>query len=342
MRRRIWTIAAGIAALTAVIAVPAAMAATYSSAKLTVTQASTLTTVKASLDPNDDPTASVRIFAPAATQLTTTQAPGATLGPVKAIVKALDLAGADLPLDGQLVVAAPGQVPASTVAACTGGATPIATWVMVLSAAGQTLQVPTYLVATSGAQAALGPAYIQICLPPPDVPAGTPGRATFGAKVYSAELAINGVFSTATSGAWIGFWTPYNAGLGTVNAAGTIATPAAIASGAVTLAAKRSGRGATLAGSVTQGGAPRAGASVTIFAGVKATGLKRLGKAKVGATGKFAFKAKSGTFFRATAAAAAGTNPAVCTQLSAALAPIPCLNATTNGFTAQSKVVKKR
>ena len=120
-------------------------------------------------------------------------------------------------------------------------------------------------MATSGAQAALGPAYIQICLPPPDVPAGTPGRATFGAKVYSAELAINGVFSTATSGAWIGFWTPYNAGLGTVNAAGTIATPAAIAPGAVTLAAKRSGRGATLAGSVTQGGAPRAGATVTIF-----------------------------------------------------------------------------
>jgi hypothetical protein len=32
----------------------------------------------------------------------------------------------------------------------------------------------------------------------------------------------------------------------------------------------------------------------------------------------------------------------VCTQLSAALTPIPCLNATTNGFTAQSKVVKKR
>ena len=36
------------------------------------------------------------------------------LGPVNAIVKALDLAGADLPLEGQLVVAAPGQVPAAT------------------------------------------------------------------------------------------------------------------------------------------------------------------------------------------------------------------------------------
>src|SRR6476620_1362937 len=172
--RRIWTIAAGVAALAAVIVVPAAMAATYSSAKLTVTQAGTLTTIKASLDPNDDATASVRILAPAGTQVTTTQAPG----------KALGLAGADLPLEGQLVVAAPGQVPAASQTACLQTTAPTATWVMVLSAAGQTLQVPTYLIAPAGGQA-----YIQICLPPPDVPAGTPGRATFGAKVYSAELA---------------------------------------------------------------------------------------------------------------------------------------------------------
>ena len=145
MRRRIWTIAAGVAALAAVIVVPAAMAATYSSAKLTVTQAGTLTTIKASLDPNDDATASVRILAPAGTQVTTTQAPGTTLGPVKAIVKALDLAGADLPLEGQLVVAAPGQVPAHRRRPCLQTTAPTATWVMVLSAAGQTLQVPTYL-----------------------------------------------------------------------------------------------------------------------------------------------------------------------------------------------------
>lgn len=332
--RRIWTITAGVAALAAVIVVPAAMAATYSSAKLTVTQAGTLTTIKASLDPNDDATASVRILAPAGTQVTTTQAPGTTLGPVKAIVKALDLAGADLPLEGQLVVAAPGQVPAASQTACLQTTAPTATWVMVLSAAGQTLQVPTYLIAPAGGQA-----YIQICLPPPDVPAGTPGRATFGAKVYSAELAVNGVFSAATSGAWVALWTPYNPGVGSVNLAGTIATPAVIGSGAVTLAAKRSGKGATLAGAVTQAGAPRAGASVTIFGGLKATGLKRLGKAKVGATGRFAFKAKSGTFFRAAAAAAAGAAPSVCSQLTL---PAPCMNATINGFAAQSKVVKKR
>jgi hypothetical protein len=334
MRRRIWTTVAGAVALAAVVAVPAAMAKEYSSATLAITQASTLTTIKASLDPNDDATASVRILAPAGVQLTTTQAPGTVLGPVKAVVKALDLAGADLPLEGQLVVAAPGQVPAATQTACLQTTTPTATWVMVLSAAGQTLQVPTYLVASAGGQA-----YIQICLPPPDVPPGTPGRATFGAKVYSAELAITGVFGSVARGAWVGLWTPYNPGVGSVNVAGTIATPAAVAPGAVTLTAKRSGRGATLAGGVTQGGAARAGAAVTIFGGVKATGLKRLGKAKVGASGRFAFRAKVGTFFRANAAAAPGAFPAACTQLSL---PAPCTNPTINGFAAQSKVVRKR
>ncbi len=55
MKRRISTVAVGLAALAALIAVPAAMAA-YNSAKLEVTQTATGVVVKASLNPNDDPT----------------------------------------------------------------------------------------------------------------------------------------------------------------------------------------------------------------------------------------------------------------------------------------------
>ena len=123
MKRRIWTVTAGLAALAALIAVPAAMAA-YTSAKLEVTQTATGVVVKATVDPDEDPTARVGIIAPTGTQLTTSQAPGTVLGPVRALVKALDLAGADLPLEGQLLVAAPGQIPAATVAQCTGGRRP--------------------------------------------------------------------------------------------------------------------------------------------------------------------------------------------------------------------------
>jgi hypothetical protein len=344
MRRRIWTIAAGLAALAALIAVSAAVAA-YTSPTLGVTQTSAATTIKASLSPDDDPTASVRIFVPTGTQVTTTQAPGTNLGPVAAVVKALDLGGADLPLTGQLVVAAPGQVPAEAQSACLQSTVPLATWVMVLTAAGQTLTVPTYLVVSSGAQAALGPAYIQICLPPPDVPSGTPGRATFGAKVYSATLGVTGVFSPVPTGAWVAFWTPYTPGAGTVNVAGTVASPAAVASGAVRLAARSVGshlRGAAVSGQVTQAGQPRAGATVTLFAGAKANRLKKVARKTVNTTGSFGFVVKSGTFFRATVVAASGPAAPLCTALAAALAPIPCVNPTTNGFIAQSKTIKKR
>ena len=345
MKKQIWTVVVGVAAIAALIAVPAAMAA-YTSPKLEVTQAGAVTTVtivKASLSPDDDPTARVAIAAPAGTQLTTNQAPGTVLGPVQAIVKALDLAGADLPLAGQLLVAAPGQVPAATQAACIGSTTPLATWVMVLTAAGQTLTVPTYLLPQSNPQ--LGPAFIAICLPPPDVPAGTPGRATFGAKVYSAQLTIAGVFGTVASGAWISSWVPYNPGVGTPNVAGAVVSPAAIAPGAVSLAAKRSGKkgvGATVTGRVTQGGQGRS-ATVTIFGSSRAAGaFKSVGRARVAANGAFTFKAKAGTFFYARAVAAPGAAPQVCTQLQPLVGTVPCVNPTANGFTVLSKRVRKR
>lgn len=341
MKRRIWTIAVGLAAIAALVAVPAAMAA-YTSAKLEVTQTATGVVVRATLDPNDDATARVGIIAPTGTQLTTSQAPGTVLGPVRATVKALDLAGADLPLEGQLVVAAPGQIPAATVAQCTGGATPLATWVMVLTAAGQTLQVPTYLVPTSGTQTAAGPAFIAICLPPPDVPVGTPGRATFGAKVYQAELTINGVFSKVTTGAWISSWVPYTPGAGTPNAAGVVVAPAAVAPGAVSISAKRSGKGAVVSGTVTQAGQPRGGATVTVLGGSTKSKLTTRKRVRVGANGKFATKFAVGTFFRADAVATGGAAPPLCTQLQPLIGATPCVNPTVNGFTAKSKVVRKK
>jgi hypothetical protein len=343
MRKRIWTVVAGVVSIAALVAIPAAYAA-YTSPKLEVARAGTAVTVKASLDPDDDPTASVRIFVPTGTQLTTTQAPGTALGPVRAIVKALDLAGADLPLAGNLVVAAPGQIAPAAQAACLGTVTPLASWVMVLSAAGQTLPVPAYLVATTGAQAALGPAFIQVCLPPPDIPVGTPGRATFGAKLYSAELTINGVFS-ASPGAWVAFWTPFVPSAGQVNAAGTVASPAAIGAGAVSVAARKSGAkgvGAVVTGRVTQAGQARAGAAVTIFGGPRANRLKRLGRVSSSASGAFRFRAKAGVFFRANVAAAAAAAPAVCSAIGATIAPVPCVNPTTNGFTVVSRVIRKR
>ena len=341
MNRTITTALVGLASAVALIVVPSALAA-YTSPKLEVTQAGTTSVIKASLSPDDDATASVRIYAPTGTQLTTNQAQGMSLGTVSALVKALDSGGFDLPIQGQLLVAPPGAVPAAVQAACTQGATPLATWLLALTAAGQSVNVPAFVVATTGAQTALGPASIQVCLPPPDVPSGTPGRAVFGAKLYSATLTVNGVFSAVPVGAWISFWTPYNPGVGTVNAVGTVAAPAAVAPGAVSVAAKKSGRlGAVVAGKVTQAGQGRGGATVTIRGGAKPSALKKLGSVKVKANGAYSFKAKRGTFFKVTAVATSASAPPLCSALAAAL-PYPCVNPTTDGFVVQSKTVKKK
>jgi hypothetical protein len=338
MKRRIWTVGGGLAAVAALVVVPAAMAA-YTSPKLEVTQTATGVVVKASLSADDDPTARVAINAPAGTQLTTTQAPGTVLGPVRAIVKALDLAGADLPLEGQLVVAAPGQVTTAQQTQCIGSTTPLATWVMVLTAAGQTLPVPAHLLPQT--QPLLGPAFIVICLPPPDVPVGTPGRATFGAKVYSAELTINGVFGRIATGAWISSWVPYTPSAGAPNLAGAVVAPAAIAPGGVTLTARIAGRGARLTGRVTQAGQGRS-ATVTIFGGSRVGRLTSVGRARVAANGRFTFRARTGNIFRARAVAAPGAAPAVCVQIRSLISTVPCVNPTANGFSAQSPVVRKR
>ncbi len=205
----------------------------------------------------------------------------------------------------------------------------------------QTLTVPTYLLGLSR-NAALGPAFIVICLPPPDVPAGTPGRATFGAKVYSAELTINGVFGRVATGAWISAWVPYNPGVGTVNVAGVVASPAAIAPGTVTLGAKISGKGAVVTGTVTQGGQPRAGATVTVLGGSARAKLTTRKRVRVNANGRFTTRFAVGTFFRADAVATGAASAPVCAQLQPLLGATPCVNPTVNGFTAKSAVVRKR
>ena len=195
---------------------------------------------------------------PTGTTLTTTQAAGTVLGVAKAQVSALLLGGALLPLEGNIVVAAAGQVPAATQAACTQGQTPTATWILVLQAAGQTINLPAFLLPTAGAETALGPAKLVFCLPPPDVPVAQ-GGATFGAKFLQADLKVNGVFSAVAAGAWLGIWTPYVAG-GQVNAAGTVASPSAVAPGEVTLKVTKSGLvNSRLTGLLTQGGQPTGG-----------------------------------------------------------------------------------
>src|SRR5207302_1917715 len=99
-----------------------------------------------------------------------------------------------------------------------------------------------YVDATSGPEASVGSYKLQVCLPPPDVPAGTPGRSAFGAKLFHAKLTLTNVFTTPSTPNiywWRAVFTPYTPGAGTPNAAGTVeARSAALVPITVTLTAK--------------------------------------------------------------------------------------------------------
>jgi hypothetical protein len=170
----------------------------------------------------DDPTAKATFYIPSAYQVGTPD-PGTKLGDVTATASAVDLAGAVLPLTGELDAVAPTAATGAAAAQC--GVTPTQTWDLHLTAAGQTLDIPMFVAAGAPLEVAAGySTKLVVCLPPPDVPAGTPGRAVFGAKLLSATFTSSAITQPSTSGdyRWTSLWTPYNPGKGTVNAAASV------------------------------------------------------------------------------------------------------------------------
>jgi hypothetical protein len=170
----------------------------------------------------DDPTAKVSIYIPNGYQLGA-PAPGTKLGDVTATAAAADLGGAVLPLTGELDAIAP--TAATNAAASQCGVSPTQTWDLHLTAAGQSLDIPMFVVPAAAPELAVGyQTKLVVCLPPPDVPVGTPGRATFGAKLLSATFTSSAITQPGANGdfRWTSLWTPYNPGKGTPNAAGSV------------------------------------------------------------------------------------------------------------------------
>jgi hypothetical protein len=170
----------------------------------------------------DDPSAKASFYIPSAYQVGA-PTPGTKLGDVTATAAAADLGGAVLPLTGELDAIAPTAT--TTAAAQQCGVAPTQTWDLHLTAAGQTLDIPMFVVAGAANEVAAGyTTKLVVCLPPPDVPAGTPGRAVFGAKLLSATFTSSAITQPSTAGdyRWTSIWTPYTPGKGTPNAAGTV------------------------------------------------------------------------------------------------------------------------
>ena len=97
--------------------------------------------------------------------------------------------------------------------------------------------------ATAGAEAALGSYKLVVCLPPDDVPPGTPGRATNGARLLDATFTTNNVFTVPAGAAvWKTITTPYAPAIGRPNPAATVETRAYVAPGAATITSRVTNR----------------------------------------------------------------------------------------------------
>ena len=310
--------------------------------RLSVTQSATSLTIKVTQDATDQQPAKIQIYVPAGYTLNTSAAPGATIGTTTGVVIARDQGNIDLPLTGDVLVADPAQHAKD---ACSQGAQ--AVWVLQLSVAGQTINLPVYINATAGAETALGSAKMSVCLSPSDTPPNSPGRSPFGAQLKSATFTVNNVF-TPPAGAvrWESLWTPWGAGNGIPNAAGTVEARAFVGPGAITLSGvvtSKKKRIVRLQGKVTSAGVGIVGATVNLFL----NGTARYKKKTNGSGGySFLLQKKKGsrvttTIFQAKVAVAERDVTATGCA-SPAVPPIPCVSATQGAFTATSRKVRIR
>jgi hypothetical protein len=304
--------------------------------KLSVRQTATSMTIKVSQAQTDPQPARVTIYVPTGYSINASAAAGAKIGTTTGTVFARD-ANIPLPLTGDVVA-----VPPTTNAPGCDPTTHIAVWNLALTVAGNSINLPVHVDQTSGAEAALGAYKLVVCLGPDDVPVGTPGRSPNGARLLDATFTVDNVFTNAAGDTvWKAFTTPYAAGTGKPNAAGTVETRALVSNGVVTLKAKvaiKKKRIVRATGKVTQSGAAVAGAQVSLLLNGKARF-----RVTTGGSGAYSIVLKktgrktTTTFQARTTVAERDATTTGCASPS--LPNVPCVNATSAGFTAVSRKV---
>ena len=304
MSKTIRMLLLGLVSAIALSNVGTALAA-YTSPSLRVTDDRSAVTIRYTVSATDDPTAKLTFYAPTGYSASLAAPAGTTLGTVTAQGAAADLGGALLPLTGTVQARAAGgtylsgttQVPIAAAATqCTGTPAHTAYWVLILQAAGQTLELPVFVdsPAVGTGASAFATSSIQACLPPPDVPTGTPGRATFGFKLTQVDFKVNGIFTSAGSGQprWRVLATPYTPNTGRANAAGSVEAQSVIPFPRTLSLRKPSLKTAKGIATLTLGGTaqlPTGSAALRLYRGKTAAGLA-----------PSVTLAKSGTSFRGT------------------------------------------
>jgi hypothetical protein len=320
MTRRVAIAVAGTASAAAIFVVTAALAA-YASPRLEVTQAGNRVTLDLAQTPGDDATAILRLISPLGTEVTAAQPAGTTVGAASAHFVATTSGDQRIDAAGMLrVVGAAPDVPIG----CAAGERVVAVWTLGLTGTSLALDVPVYLLIGGD---------LLFCLP-------HPSTLDRGAKLVGLELTLDGSLDFPAAGTWISIWVPYSGD--TADTSRIVASPAIVGQGSVTFTARAKGDGAVLVGFVRQAGAPRTDARVRITGGPRASALRALGTATTNRQGQFTFRAKTGLFFRANAVVPRSSPPGLCFVLEPFLRPIPCVNPTLNGFSVQTRAIRKR
>lgn len=294
------------------------------------------------------------------------QASGTTIGTVSAKAVAGALGGATLPLTGKVIVKGAadmyldnGSPRLITDAAteCTGTPTHTAYWLLQLTAAGQTLEIPVFVDAVSttlpdgttpnpeaSATTGWGSAEIKVCLRSPDVP--PPAGAAFGAHLFDAVISIKGVWSGGSNEyRWRAVVVPFAAGTATPDPAHAAEVQGLERRyGFVSARAKYAGLTAKVTGVVTEAGTSSvAGATVKITGGSKTvtvkTDLRGDFSANVKLRAKLApLKVTAVVPERDLGGAACSATPAFV----AALPTITCADTSIGGWTLTVKVRRSR
>ncbi len=278
----------------------------------------------------DDPIARAAISVPAGYQIATAPVAGTKLGAVAAHAVA-DSGGAVLPLKGDVLAAATATF-ADRAAQC--GAAPLAVWNLHLTGAGQTLDVPIFVVPTAGDQAALGRYTLVFCLPPS------------GVRLIDAALTVSALTNPSASGEyrWRSLWTPYAPETGLPTETAMVETQSLVRLPAqLTFSTRKSkvvqGAGKskrtwtriTVTGRVVETGKGVPEASVSVLTGSSATKLARFTTVTTTAEGTFTatLLVKAATWIRAeTTLAARALGAADCVQSPAIAPDVPCNGAT--------------
>lgn len=355
------TVAVGLAAV-AVLALAGSASAGITSAKITVSSASQAlggvgTKLKLTKSQADNDVARAVFYVPQGYSLSSS-AVGTQLGTAAATVFARDL-NAIVPVTGTVTVANPADFVAQATA-CTGTANHSQIWALNLQAAGTPLTVPAFVdTITAPPLSALAVGTVTFCLPPSDIPQGTPGRATLGASLITAEFTTNAIVNPSLAGSyrWRATVTPYKTANGQFDAAGTVETQSIVNLPTKLSLTAKGKKGAvrgtytvTYGGKLTSNGQGVDSATVDVLKGSTAKGVKKFKTQSTSAgaySGSFTVKqAKKATFVYLVAKAAtsdqdlgiAGCTATFVPPLS--LAPIPCVSATIAGVSLTSSVVK--